>query len=143
MADIFTSYISKLLINRRGDNDDVIKVRTTALSRDGDIYDFDKRITFPQVIQTEDSIAELKPEVSEIYPYKIVLPVEEDGSNLLVSPSVSTEVTASQNYYIPVYFERYDPTVLRRIDREFSELPNYENFQEENFDTDNPLEDIN
>jgi hypothetical protein len=123
MADIFTSYISKLLINRRGENGGIIKVKTTAFSPSGDVFEFDERITFPRVIQTEDSIAELKPEVSEIYPYKIVLPIEEDGANFLRSPSVSTEVTASQNYYAPVYFERYNPEVLAFIDKEFKELP--------------------
>jgi hypothetical protein len=121
MADIFTSYISKLLINRR-DNDDVVKVTTKYFSPEGDVFELDTRVISPSIIQTEDSIAELKPEVSEIYPYKIVLPIEEDGANFLRSPSVSTEVTASQNYYAPVYFERYNPEVLIFIDREFKEL---------------------
>lgn len=127
MADIFTSYISKLYLNQRGENDDVIKVTTKYFSPTGDIFELDTRVISPNVIQTEKSIAELKPEVSVIYPYKIVLPVEEDGANFLRSPSISTEVTASQNYYAPVYFERYNPEVLTFIDREFKELPDPEN----------------
>jgi hypothetical protein len=127
MADTVTSYISKLYVNLRDANDDVIKVTTKAFSPAGDIFELDIRVISPNVIQTEKSISELKPEVSEIYPYKIVLPIEDDGANFLRSPSVTTEVTASQNYYMPVYFERYDRDVLAFIDKDFKELIDPEN----------------
>jgi hypothetical protein len=39
-----------------------------------------------------------------------------------LSPNIDTPVTASQNYYVPIYTERYNQEVLRFIDTTFTEL---------------------
>jgi hypothetical protein len=124
MADnnIFQSYISKVFVETQTQNSDVITIETNFLSPEGDTFTLERRVLEPTLLKTTSSINELKPEVSDVYPYKIVTPTLNDGTTLLVSPSIDTPVTASQNYYVPIYFERYSPDILRRIDREFTEL---------------------
>ena len=41
---------------------------------------------------------------------------------MLQSPSMTTQPTASQGYYVPIYFERYNADVIRNIDTRFTEL---------------------
>jgi len=120
--DIFQSYISKVFINVNTGNDDVVKISTKKFSPTGDIYELDIRAVSPNIIQTEKSLEELKPEVSTVYPFKVVPPTEQDGTIIIYSPTLETEVTASQNYYVPVYFERYNIEVIRELDKEFTEL---------------------
>jgi hypothetical protein len=126
MANILQTYISKIIVNQNTNNDDVIKISTEFLSPDGDVFTLDSRALSPIVIQTTSSINELEPEVSDSYPYKIVTPIDVDGSTIILSPNVQTPVTASQNYYSPIYFERYRKEVLDVIDREFNELQVFE-----------------
>jgi hypothetical protein len=120
--DIFQSYISKVFVNVNTTNDDVVKITTKKFSPSGDIYELDTRAISPSVIQTEKSLEELEPEVSDVYPFKVVPPQERDGSVIIYSPTNDTEVTASQNYYVPTYFERYNIEVIRELDKEFTEL---------------------
>jgi hypothetical protein len=115
-------YISKLYINSKKANNDVITVTTKKFSSNGDIFEVDVRVISPSVVQTESSLAELKPEVSQVYPFKIVPPTDQTGRVIIQVPTLNTEVTASQNYYVPVYFERYNLDILREIDKEFVEL---------------------
>jgi hypothetical protein len=127
MANILQqTYISKVIIGQNTNNDDVIQISTDFLSANGDVFTLDTRAISPSVIQTTSSISELKPEVSAVYPFKIVTPVDVDGSTILQSPSSQTQVTASQNYYTPIYFERYRLEILQLIDKQFNELTVFE-----------------
>jgi len=122
MTNIFNTYIPKFIVDIKRDNNDVLFVSSSAFSAEGDVYTLDVRTVSPNVIQTTQSLNELKPEVSDVYPYKIVTPIDYDGSTILLVPSVENEPTASQHYYAPIYFERYNKTVLNNIDRQFLEL---------------------
>jgi hypothetical protein len=119
---ILDSYISKVLIDAKKQNDDVITVSTKYFSPAGDVYELDTRTLSPLLVQTTQSLQELKPEISEVYPYKIVTPIDFDGATLLLSPSIDTQPTASQGYYAPIYFERYNTDILVNIDKRFTEL---------------------
>jgi hypothetical protein len=122
MANSFDTYLPRFLVERRAKNNDVVTV-TSQYIFGNNIYELDQRVIDPKVVQTEESLIELKPEVSAIYPYKIVLPTEEDGATLLLSRTINTPVTASQNYYIPLYFERYNIDIMRAINKDFEEFP--------------------
>lgn len=121
MINILNSYIPKFLVDLNRENDDVVTVTTNYLSRDGDVYQLDKRSISPVLIQTTQSIQELHPEVSNTYPFKIVTPIDVDGSTIILSPTPETAPTASQGYYVPIYFERYNPQFLENIDKNFSD----------------------
>lgn len=121
-SNILNSYIPKFLVNLNRENEDVIIVTTNYFSPNGDSYVLDKRTISPSLIQTTQSLQELKPEISNVFPYRYPLPIEYDGANLFLSPSVDTEPTASQDYYTPIYFERYNTDVLNNIDKSFTEL---------------------
>lgn len=122
MSNVLESFVPKFLVNLRKNNDDVVTVSTRNFSPEGDVYVIDKRVISPSVIQTTQSLQELQPEISYTYPYKIVTPLDYDGSTIIISPSINTIPTASQGYYAPIYFERYNRTVLNNIDRQFTEL---------------------
>lgn len=122
MAKAFQSYISRVSVDVNRNNDDVIKVETEYLSPEGDVFVLDKRTVSPVMIPTTSSIQELQPEVSTTYPYKIATPLDIDSSTVVLSPTIDTPVTASQNYYVPVYFELYKSNVLSAINKEFFEL---------------------
>lgn len=122
MSDIFNTYISKVYIQSQTTNNDIVSIETKFFSDEGDVFTLDRRTLTPNILITTQSLAELKPEISDTYPFKIVPPVLDDGTTILLSPTVDTPVTASQNYYVPIYFERYDADVMRRIDKDFNEL---------------------
>lgn len=122
MSNILNSFIPKYLVDLNRDNEDIITVSTKYFSQNGDVYELDKRTVSPVMIQTTQSLEELRPEVSDTYPFKIVMPLDFDGSTLLLTPSIETQPTASQGYYVPIYFERFNSEVLRSIDKSFSEL---------------------
>lgn len=122
MTSKLNSYVPKFFVELNRTNDDVITVSTNYFSPQGDQYVVDRRVISPSVIQTTQSLQELQPEISTVYPYKGVTPVDFDGSTILLSPSIETVPTASQHYYAPIYFERYNPTVVRLIDNSFTEL---------------------
>jgi hypothetical protein len=122
MSDVIRSYISKVFVNQLVDNSENVKITTEYLSPSGDVFSLDYRAISPNVIQTTSSLNELQPEVSTVYPYKSVTPIDVDGASIIMSPNVNTFPTASQNYYAPVYFERYNPNILRVIDKTFTEL---------------------
>jgi hypothetical protein len=119
---IFQSYISKIFIKVNTTNDDIIKINSRKLSPEGDVYELDLRTISPKLIPTEKDIEELQPEVSDTFPFKVLVTEDENGRSVLYSPTIENEVTASQNYYVPVYFERYDLDVLREINKDFEEL---------------------
>lgn len=122
MSNLLRSYIPKFLVDLNRDNDDIVTVTTNYFSPEGDVYQLDKRAVSPSVIFTTQSLQELQPEVSAVYPFKIVPPKDVDGSTMLLSPSIDTFPTASQNYYASIYFERYDMDVMRLLDKSFAEL---------------------
>ncbi len=122
MSNIFNSYIPKFLVDLKKDNDEIITVTTKYFSEGEDVYEVDTRILSPNLIQTTQSLQELRPEISTVYPFKIVTPLDFDGATVLQSPSINTEPTASQGYYAPIYFERYNVDVIRNIDTQFTEL---------------------
>jgi len=120
--NILRGYISKVFIDTKTSNDDVITVTTKKFSPTEEIFELDRRVISPSVLQTEKNLEELEPEVSDVYPFAVVPPEDPNGKTILYSPTIENEVTASQNYYVPVYFERYDLDILREINREFEEL---------------------
>lgn len=122
MTDPLKSYIPKFLVDLNRNNDDVITVSTDYFSSEGDVYQLDKRTISPSVIFSTQSLQELQPEVSTVYPFKIVPPKDIDGSTIIQSPSIDTLPTASQNYYASLYFERYNIDVMRQLDKRFIEL---------------------
>lgn len=122
MADIFQSYISKVFVETQTQNSDVVTIETNFLSPEGDSFTLERRVLDPNLIETTATLNELKPEVSTEYPFKSVPSRDDDGSVVLYSRTIDTPVTASQNYYVPIYFERLQPTILNEIDREFTEL---------------------
>lgn len=121
-SNILNSYIPKILVELNRNNEDIITVSTNYLSPSGDVYTLDKETVSPILIQTTQSLQELQPELSDAYPFKIVTPLDYDGSTIIISPSVETQPTASQGYYVPIYFERYNDDVISLIDSSFSEL---------------------
>lgn len=122
MIDILNSYIPKFLVDLNRTNDDVIQVETQYLSPEGDVYVLDKRTIAPVMIQTTQSLQELRPEISEVYPFKIVTPIDVDGSTIILTPTPEYAPTASQGYYVPIYFERYEKEFIQNINRSFTEL---------------------
>lgn len=122
MSNILESFVPKFLVNLKKANDDIITVSTRNFSPEGDVFVVDKRVVSPSVIQTTQSLQELQPEISEVYPYKIVTPLDYDGSTIIISPSINTIPTASQGYYVPIYFERYNSDIVRNINKNFTEL---------------------
>jgi hypothetical protein len=122
MNSIFNSYLPKFLADINKKNNDVIIVSSSYFSANGDVYVVDTRILSASVVQTAESLKELEPEISNVYPYKIVPPTDIDGSTVILSPSIDTNPTASQNYYTPIYFERYNPAIIKLINTQFTEL---------------------
>lgn len=122
MNNILNSYIPKFLVDLKKKNEEIITVSTRYFSPEGDIFELDTRALSPNLIQTTQSLQELQPEISTVFPFKIVTPIDFDGVTVIQSPSVNTEPTASQGYYAPIYFERYNAEVVRNINTQFTEL---------------------
>jgi hypothetical protein len=117
------SFVPKVLVSSRFNNKDIVNIETTELDENNFEYKIYERVLQPSAIVTENNLIELQPEISEVYPFKIVPPVTETGVTRLLSPSITTAPTASQNYYLPLYEERYNHDVLRLLVRDFVELP--------------------
>jgi hypothetical protein len=120
--NILRGYISKIYVDVKTSNDDVVTVTTKKFSSSNEIFELDRRVISPSVLLSEKNLEELQPEVSDVYPFAIVPPEDSTGKTIIYSPTIENEVTASQNYYTSVYFERYDLDVLREINRDFEEL---------------------
>lgn len=123
MSNFLNTFLQKFLVTLPKTNDDAITVSTQNFSQEGDIFTVDTRVINPSVILTTQSLQELQPEISDVYPFKIVTPLDYDGSTIIISPSIETQPTASQGYYVPIYFERYNRDVVFNIDKTFTELP--------------------
>lgn len=121
--NIFRSSVNKVIISNDIANTDVVKIQTNVLSPEGDVFTVDTRLIQPSYIQTTGSSQQYQPEVSSVYPYKIETPRDVDGATILLSPDIDIPVTASQNYYTKLYYERYNLDVLRLLDKAFTELP--------------------
>lgn len=122
MRNILNSYIPKFLVDLNRENDDIITVATQYFSSEGDVYELDRRTVAPRLIQTTQSLQELRPEISDVYPFTTVTQIDYDGSTLIFAPTIDSVPTASQVYYAPIYFERYDPLVMKNVDTQFVEL---------------------
>lgn len=122
MSNIFNTYIPKFLVNIQKDNEDIIFVSSSYFSDAGDVYTLDTRTISPNVIQTTQSISELQPEVSSVYPFKIAVPVDIESASVILVPTIENFPTASQHYYAPLYFERYRQEIIVNIDKNFTEL---------------------
>lgn len=123
MIKVTSNYIPKFFVALNKDNEDIIVVSSSVLTPERDVFTVDKRLISPSVIPTNQSLKDLQPEVSEVYPFKIVTPVDEyDGSTIIITPGVNTFPSASQGYYTPIYFERYKKEVVNNLDKRFTEL---------------------
>jgi hypothetical protein len=122
MSNLFNTYIPKFIVDLNRPSGDITFVSTSYFAPDGDVYLLDKRTVNTSVIQTQQSIQELVPDVSTQYPFKIVIPLDVDGSNILQVPSLAGIPTASQHYYAPMWFERYNTQVINLLDKNFTEL---------------------
>jgi len=121
--NVLRSSVNKVIINSDFQNTDIVQIETNVLSSEGDVFSVDRRLVQPSYIQTTGSVVQYEPEVSSVYPYKIETPRDTDGATILFSPDIETPVTASQNYYTKVYYERYNLEILRQLDKVFTELP--------------------
>lgn len=123
MTSILETYIPKFLVTLKNKaNDDLIFVSSSNFSANGDVYVLDTRVVSPNVIATTQSLNELQPDVSDVYPFKVVTPLDTDGSTIVYTPTLENPPTASQHYYAPLYFERYKSNVVNAISRNFTEL---------------------
>lgn len=123
MTNILDTYIPKFLVTLKNkENNDLIFVSSSNFSANGDVYVLDTRTVSPNVIATEQSLNDLQPDVSDVYPFKIVTPIDTDGSTIVYTPTLENPPTASQHYYAPLYFERYKAGVVNAINRQFTEL---------------------
>ena len=122
MINILDSYLPKYIVDLHRENEDTITVRTRRFSQDGDEYELDIRTVQPNALQTSQSLNELRPEVSDTYPFKVVTPIDFDGATLIYGPSANTFPTASQHYYVPTYFERLTYDIMKLVDKGFYEL---------------------
>lgn len=122
MSSQQATYLSNVLANINKENGDITTITTQYFSDDGDVFEIDNRVLRTSALLTTSSLEELKPEISNVYPYKVVTPQLPNGSTLILSPSIETIPTASQNYYTSIKFERYQPSILRALDRQFTEL---------------------
>lgn len=123
MSNILDTYIPKFLVALKNkENDDVIFVSSSNFSTNGDVYVLDTRTIVPNVIATNESNNELQPDVSDVYPYKIVPEIDIDGATIVYTPTLENDPTASQHYYAPLYFERYKTEIVNAINKQFTEL---------------------
>ena len=123
MTNILDTYIPKFLVTLKNkENDDLIFVSSSNFSTNGDVYVLDTRTVSPNVIATTQSLNELQPDVSDVYPYKVVTALDTDGATIVYTPTLENPPTASQHYYAPLYFERYNAGVVNAIGRQFTEL---------------------
>jgi hypothetical protein len=122
MADVLRNYINKVVAVTDFKNKDVVTIETRGFTEAGDVFTLEERTIAPSLIQTTRDLQELNPETSNTFPYKIVPPKDQDGATILLSPSVDSPVTASQNYYVPIYSERYNIDIIRFIEKDFTEL---------------------
>jgi hypothetical protein len=123
MANLSKTFVPTKIVDSKKQNEDIVNVEYKKLDDDNFVYTIYQRELSPSILLTESDLFELKPEVSEIYPFKIVTPVSDEGVTEILAPSITSHPTASQNYYIPIYTEYYVHDVLRLIDRSFVELP--------------------
>jgi hypothetical protein len=122
MTNFRTSYISIALADAKKTNPNAIIVETDYIEN-GKTFTLAKR-AIPQnaVISSSTDDVNLIYETSESYPYKVVTPQDDSGATIIYSPNIQTAVTASQNYYTRMKFERYQESILRSIDKAFLEL---------------------
>lgn len=123
MPDIFNAtYIRKFFVDANRNNDSLIRVSSQFLSPQGDQFVLEKTTISPTAIQTTQSLEDLQPEVSDVYPFKIVPPKNSEGVTLIRAQTLESFPTAAQNYYIETIFERYNETAMRTVDKRFTEL---------------------
>lgn len=122
MPNSTVNYISSVLNSVNYSNQETILVSSSVFSPQGDVFTLDFRTLSPNTIITTQSFNNLVVEVSEIPPRKVVTSTDTDGATIILTPSVTSAPTASQNYYIPLRFERFKPEIVSLINKQFTEL---------------------
>ena len=125
--EIRKDYISNVYVTTQltGSNNITVDVY---FSEDGDYFELETeslRKLQSQSIGNIEVHTELDPETingAYEYPYKTRVVRLIDSSSLVYVPSIDTFPTASQYYYAPIVFERYNPVVIRNIDTQFRQL---------------------
>jgi hypothetical protein len=92
--NLFNNYIPKFIVELNRANEDIRFVSTSYFDVNGDVYEFDARTINPLIIQTTQSLQEIRPEVSTTFPFKIVIPLDVDGANVLQVPTTFGPPTA-------------------------------------------------
>jgi hypothetical protein len=122
MSNFTVNYISIALADAKKTNPNAIIVETDYIE-DGKTFTLAKTaIPVNAIISSSTDDVNLIYETSEVYPYKVVTSKDESGVTIIYSPNIETFVTASQNYYTKLKFERYQESILRSIDKSFLEL---------------------
>lgn len=122
MPNSSINYISSFLTSVDNVNQQTVSVSSSVLSNKGDTFTLNFATLSPNNIITTQSFNDLAVETSDVYPKKIVTPKDTDGSTILLIASINTAPTASQNYYVPLRFERFKQQVVQLIDTQFTEL---------------------
>ena len=122
MSNTNISYVSVVYADAKKDNPGKILVTTEYLSPEGDTFELVSEAIPQNAILDSVYQETLRPETSSVYPYKVVVGRTQNGSAVIYAPNIETFVTASQNYYTPMKFERYEPSVIRSLDKTFLEL---------------------
>lgn len=122
MPNSTITYVPSFLNSVKGANQEIVLVSSSVFSPQGDVFTLNFGTLNTNTIITTQSFNDLVVETSEIYPRKIVPPTDTDGSTILLITAVTSAPTASQNYYVPLRFERFKQQVTNLIDRQFIEL---------------------
>jgi hypothetical protein len=119
------SYLSRVYVQAFGLEGN--QVSTDFFGDDTDTFELveESLRTFQtQSLGNLDKVTTLDTDIPTVYSYPFKTKVEKtlDSASLVYVQSVSTFPTASQYYYVPMVFERYQPSIMRAIDKEFTQL---------------------
>lgn len=122
------NYLSNIYVTTQTDFTENIEIYDVSFSEAGDFFTLDVdalRRLQTQSIGNIESHSELDPDTINgeyTYPYKVKVPKLIDSSSLIYVPGVDTFPTASQYYYAPIVFDRYNPVIMRGINKNFEQL---------------------
>jgi hypothetical protein len=119
------SYLSPVYADIRRNNPAAILVESEYLE-DGQTFTLETSVIPQNALVSKTDLSELSPETSSIYPFKVVVQKDDTGVTTIYTPNITTPVTASQNFYTRLKFERYVPAIIRAVDTEFAELETFE-----------------
>lgn len=126
---IIRNNISNVFVKSRTSLEQNVVINTSFFTQAGDTFTLDRRSL--RLYETE-SLGELttvsnldETAESNDYPYKNRIRRTVDSASLVFIRSngeLGSFPTSSQYYYTPIVYERYDPNILRNIDKTFYEL---------------------